>query len=106
MAYDLLVFEKWNGGDWDVIKVHHPFIKSILYDNFDPNVWQARKLTSQFYLESGSWFFDKSFVSDRTKDFYDAQIREYVQGIDPTLVEYKNGKPRNFKNFFTNPVLF
>ena len=102
--YKSLIQEKH--GETDIINVHHPFLKSVLYDNFDPSVWQTTKQSSQFYLENGAWFFNRSFVDKRTKDFYDAQVREFVQGVDPRLVMYKDGKPSSFKNFNTCPILF
>lgn len=84
----------------DILNVHTDFVKRILYKNFNPNLWQTEKTSSLFYHDNCSWFWSE-LTDSRTKDFYDGQLKEWLNGIDPKLILYKNNRPDRFIDLYS-----
>lgn len=86
--------------------VHHDFFKKALYEKWDNNIWQAKKSANFFYTPASQWFYDKNITSDRTRDYFDKQLLELIDGINNHFILYENGKPSAFKNIMSTPIKF
>jgi hypothetical protein len=82
----------------EIFRVHHNFFKKVIYSGWDTTIYQAGKPSGYWYAEAAQWFFDSDLTDKRTKDYYDGQLLEYIDGIDPEFIVWNptNGKPVKF----------
>lgn len=84
------------------LNVHDPFLERALYPSLEFPSWQADKVTSFFYMESGNWLLDSSITEKRVSDFFNGQIKDFISGVHDNFVVYKNGKASHFKHYYTS----
>jgi hypothetical protein len=89
-----------------VFDVHKNYLKKVLYEKWNTNIWQAQKSSNIFYSPLTHWFFDPSITTDRTRDFFDKQLLELLQGIDNRFIAYTNGKPSSLIHMTTTGIDF
>jgi uncharacterized protein YdeI (BOF family) len=101
--YEKLIWHKDATGTIQV-NVHDTYIERMIYPSLDFPVWQADKITSFFYMESGNWLFKSDlFDSKKLMDFYQGQLHEFLHGIDSKFIRYANGHPTYFTMYHTAP---
>lgn len=85
-----------------IVEVHHDYVKKLLYPDWNTDIYQAGKPIFHFYNEIGQWATSTDVTDSKTKDFYDGQIKEIVEGINPFFVlRDKNNKPTKLREFGT-----
>jgi hypothetical protein len=78
-----------------IVDVHHDYVKSLLYPDWNTKIYQAKKQSSIFFPEQTKWI---SSMSGQFDDFYKGQLNEIIHGISPRLIEYDNlGRPSKLK---------
>lgn len=88
-----------------VYDVHKNFLKKVLYDNWDTSIWQAPKSSNIFYSPLTQWFFSE-MTTERTKDFFDKQLLELLDGIDKRFIAYTDGRPSALHHLTTEGIRF
>lgn len=75
----------------EVIEPHTPFMKKLLYKNYNVNLWQADKSDGFFYT---AWFHSglpgTIETGSRADSFYEGQLKEFQHGIDRRLIRHNN----------------
>lgn len=85
---------------------HHDIFKKTLYKSWDTNIWQAKKSGNLFYTPQAQWLFNKTIVNDRTRDYFEKQLFQLLDGIDRQYIVYENDKPIALKNIMSNAIPF
>ena len=93
-------------GDTHIYNMHKDFFKKALYETWDLNIWQAEKSGNIFYSPITEWFFDESITTNKTREYYNKQLLELIEGIDDHLFNYENDKKIAPKNFVTKASIF
>jgi hypothetical protein len=79
-----------------IVDVHHDYVKSLLYPDWNTKLYQAKKQSSIFFAEQTKWI--SKFSGNKFNDFYTGQIEEIIHGISPRLIEYDSlGRPSKLK---------
>ena len=79
-----------------IVDVHHDYVKSLLYPDWNTKLYQAKKQSSIFFAEQTKWVSNIS--GSLFDDFYNGQLNEIIHGISPKLIEYDNlGRPSKLK---------
>jgi hypothetical protein len=86
--------------------MHKDFFKKVLYETWDLNIWQAQKSGNIFYSPITQWVFDKDITTDKTREYYNKQLLELIEGIDDHLFNYDNGQKIAPINFVTKANIF
>jgi hypothetical protein len=89
-----------------IYDMHKDFFKKILYETWDLNIWQAQKSGNIFYSPITQWVFDKDITTDKTREYYNKQLLELIEGIDDHLFNYENGQKIAPINFVTKANIF
>lgn len=92
----------------EVIEPHTPFMKKLLYKQYNVNLWQAEKSDGFFY---NNWFHSglpgSIEVGSRADSFYEGQLKEFQYGIDPKLIRYNSkGVAVDFANVISKVYWF
>lgn len=85
-----------------VYDVHSNYFKQALYSKWNTNIWQAKKSENIFYSPLTKWFFNKEITSNRTRDFYDKQLKELLYGIDHRFIIFNNNTPISLMHYVTS----
>ena len=90
----------------EVFRIHHNHFKKTIYSGWDTSIYQAGKPSGYWYAEAAQWFFDSELTDQRTKDYYDGQLLEYINGIDPKFIVWNSstGKPIKFIELATRAI--
>lgn len=89
-----------------VFDVHHDFFKKILYKKWNTSIWQAEKSFNFFYTPASQWFHDEDVTTHRSRDFYDKQLLDLIQGIDSKYITYDKSTPIAFNQYLTQAIPF
>lgn len=89
-----------------IFDVHHDIFKKALYKTWDNNIWQAKKSGNIFYTPQAQWFFDDKYVNDRTRDYFEKQLFELLNGIDKQFIVYENDKPIALQTIMSSAIPF
>ncbi len=89
-----------------IYDMHKDFFKKVLYETWDLNIWQAEKSGNIFYSPITQWVFDKDITTDKTREYYNKQLLELIEGIDDHLFNYENGQKIAPINFVTKANIF
>lgn len=71
--------------------------RSLVYPDWDPKKFQAKKVTSVFYMELDKWLHQR--FEGRVTQSWQWQINNIVSGIDPKYIKYKNNRADGFVGF-------
>lgn len=94
-------------GNYESFRMDSEMFKHILYEDYNPLVFQAEKSASLFYSETGDWFNNSDMTDSRLKDFYDGQVTEFLHGVSKGFIRYSpDGKPGLFAHYGTKIIYF
>jgi hypothetical protein len=85
-----------------VFNVHDIYFKLAIYSTWSENIFQAKKQSSFFFPEHNNWFFKSEHVSSRACDYHYGQLIDFIDGIKPEYIRYKNDIPMKFRELSTN----
>lgn len=82
---------------------HTDIIKSILYKNYNPLIYQTDKPIMTFVgQESDHWFVKSGLVDSKTVDYFQGQHKDWLHNVDDALiVRDDKGTPLRFKRIYT-----
>jgi hypothetical protein len=84
-----------------MIEPHSDIIKTILYKNYNPKIYQSDKPIMHFAgQEPESWFHKSSLVDSKTVDYFFGQHNDWLYNVDDALIVRDNkGIPIKFKPY-------
>jgi hypothetical protein len=82
---------------------HTDIIKSILYKNYNPLIYQTDKPIMTFAgQESDHWFVKSGLVDSKAVDYFQGQHKDWLHGVDDALiVRDDKGMPLRFKSYLS-----
>jgi hypothetical protein len=81
------LFRNTNHTDIKIIESHCDVIKSILYKNFNPTIYQTDKPRTQLLgQDSDAWFHETGLVDKKTIDYFVGQYKNWSHGIDERFI--------------------
>ena len=89
----------------DLIKIipNTALTKSVLYPQWDNNIYQVRKPNSRLYAPGNS-----PYIAENKKfDFYTGQLNEFVHRVDEQfIIRDPDGTLKQFKDYWTSAIWF